>query len=121
MRNKIDEIDELMKVIERHGQSLEKVEKLNSRLDRIGMALEKAKINDILLNYTNPHRVFWINFLVGIGRGLGLTIGTVIVLSILGLIMQQFVNLPLIGEWISDLMQYVDRPEFQTSLASQSN
>lgn len=110
MRQKIDEVEELMKIIEKHGQTLEKVEKLNSRLDRIGLALEKAKINDILLNYTNPHRVFWINVLVGIGRGLGLTIGTVLVLSLLGLLLQQFVDLPLVGEWISDLMNYIDRP-----------
>lgn len=108
MRPKIDEVEELMKIIEKHGQTLEKVEKLNSRLDRIGFALEKARINDILLNYTNPHRVFWMNVLVGIGRGLGLTLGTVIVLSLLGILFQQFVDLPLIGEWISDLMKYID-------------
>lgn len=108
MRPKIDEVEELMKIIEKHGQTLEKVDKLNNRLDRIGIALEKARINDILLNYTNPHRVFWINVLVGIGRGLGLTLGTVIVLSLLGLVFQQFVDLPLIGEWISDLMKYID-------------
>ncbi|WNF35598.1 DUF5665 domain-containing protein [Bacillaceae bacterium IKA-2] len=105
---KVDEVDELMKIIKKHGLTLEKVEKLNSRLDRIGNALEKAKINDILLNYTNPHRVFWINVLVGVGRGLGLTIGTVIVLSLLGLVFQQFVDLPLVGEWLSDLMKYID-------------
>lgn len=109
MRPKIDEVEELMKIIEKHGQTLEKVDKLNNRLDRIGIALEKARINDILLNYTNPHRVFWINVLVGIGRGLGLTLGTVIVLSLLGLVFQQFVDLPLIGEWISDLRKYIDQ------------
>ncbi len=119
MRGKIDEVEQLMKIIEKHGQTLAKVEKLNSKLDRIGIALEKANVADILLNYTKPHRVFWINVLVGVGRGLGLTIGTVIVLSLLGLLLQQFVDLPLIGEWISDLLEYVDRPEFQTPTTSQ--
>ena len=115
MKQSEKELEQLLKIIEKHGQTLEKVEKLDDKLDRIGIALEKSKINDILLNYTNPHRVFWINIIVGIGRGLGLTIGTVIVLSLLGIIMQQFVDLPLIGEWISDLIKYVDRPEMQTS------
>ena len=59
------------------------------------------------------------NVLVGVGRGLGLTIGTVLVLSLLGLLLQQFVDLPLIGEWITDLMKYVDRPEFQSDFSSQ--
>ena len=119
MRGNVDEVEQLMKLIEKHGKHLEKAEKLNNRLDKIGMALEKGKINDILLNYTNPHRVFWINVLVGIGRGLGLTIGTVIVLSLLGIILQQFVDLPLIGEWISNVLQYVDRPEFKSTPPSQ--
>lgn len=119
VRKKVDEVEELMKIIERYGQTLEKVDKVDKRLDQIGIALEKARVNDILLNYTNPHRVFWINVIVGVGRGLGLTIGTVIVLSLLGLMLQQFVDMPLIGEWISNLMQYVDRPEFQSGSTSQ--
>lgn len=112
MKQSDKEIEQLLKTLEKHGQTIEKVEQLDDKLDRIGIALERAKINDILLNYTNPHRVFWINILVGIGRGLGLTIGTVIILSLLGFILQQFVDLPLIGEWISDVLKYVDRPEF---------
>lgn len=119
MRRKMDEVDEIMIIIEKYGKTLEKVDKLDERLDRIGIALERARINDILLNYTNPHRVFWINVLVGIGRGLGLTIGTVVVLSLLGLLLQQFVDLPLIGEWINTIIQYVERPELQTSSSSQ--
>lgn len=110
MQKKVDEVEKLMEIIEKHGQTLAKVDKLSSRLDRIGIFLEKAKINDILLNYTNPHRVFWINVLVGVGRGLGLTIGTVIVLSLSGILLQQFVDLPLIGEWIGDLMNSINRP-----------
>lgn len=115
MKQSEQELEKILKILETHGQTLEKVEKLDDKLDRIGIALEKSKINDILLNYTNPHRVFWINILVGIGRGLGLTIGTVIVLSLLGIILQQFVDLPLIGEWIGNIIKYVDRPELQTS------
>ncbi|MCD8502635.1 MAG: DUF5665 domain-containing protein [Bacillaceae bacterium] len=115
MKKSEEELEKILNIIEKHGQTIEKVEKLDDKLDRIGIALEKSKINDILLNYTNPHRVFWINILVGIGRGLGLTIGTVIVLSLLGLILQQFVDLPLIGEWIRDLINYVELPELKTS------
>ncbi|UTW69142.1 hypothetical protein KHA80_18880 [Anaerobacillus sp. HL2] len=59
MRNKVDEIDELMKAIERHGQSLEKSRKIKYRLDRIGMALEKAKINDSFFKLYKPLIVFF--------------------------------------------------------------
>ncbi|MDG5789466.1 DUF5665 domain-containing protein [Evansella sp. AB-P1] len=106
-----EELEKVLKEIQAYSRYLEKADKLDFRLERISRILEKAKIRDILLNYTNPRRVFLINILVGIGRGLGLTIGTVIVLSLLGLILRQFVDIPLIGEWINNLLQYVNMSE----------
>ncbi|SDY77781.1 hypothetical protein SAMN05421736_103278 [Evansella caseinilytica] len=102
------ELERLLKELQTYTRSLEKAEQLDRRLEKISWALEKSKINDVLLNYTNPKRVFFINILVGIGRGLGLTIGTVIVLSLLGLLLRQFVDVPLIGEWISNILDYVE-------------
>ncbi|RNA69778.1 DUF5665 domain-containing protein [Alteribacter keqinensis] len=102
------EIEHLVKKLEYYTRRLEKLEHLDHNMDKINYALERAKIRDILLNYTNPRRVFMMNILVGIGRGLGLTIGTVVVISLVGLILRQFVDLPLIGDWISTLLQYVD-------------
>ncbi|MCD8509241.1 MAG: DUF5665 domain-containing protein [Bacillus sp. (in: Bacteria)] len=103
----LKELDRLLKELKTYTRSLERAERLDKRLERISWAIEKAKVRDILLNYTNPTRVFFINILVGIGRGLGLTIGTVIVLSLLGLILKQFVDVPLVGEWINRLLEYV--------------
>ncbi|WP_051314742.1 DUF5665 domain-containing protein [Alteribacter aurantiacus] len=103
-----EELERLVKQLEHYTRRLEKLEHFDHHMDRLNYALERAKIRDILLNYTNPSRVFLINILVGVGRGLGLTIGTVVVISLLGLVLRQFVDLPLIGDWISALLQYVD-------------
>ncbi|MBU9720491.1 MULTISPECIES: DUF5665 domain-containing protein [Bacillaceae] len=106
--NDIKDLEKIIHELEKYTRSLEKAEQLDYKLSRINRTLERSKIREILLNYTNPKRVFFINILVGIGRGLGLTIGTVIVLSLLGLILRQFVDVPLIGEWISNLLEYVN-------------
>ncbi|TMW73051.1 DUF5665 domain-containing protein [Alteribacter natronophilus] len=103
-----EKLDEIIRQLDRYTAKLEKEEKTARRLEKLSYALEKARISDILINYTSPHRIFWLNILVGIGRGLGLTIGTVIVLSLLGLILRQFVDLPLIGDWINTLLEYVN-------------
>jgi len=83
------------------------VGRLNKRFDFIADKLEKAKIKDIIENYTNPKRLIISNFIAGLSRGLGLTIGTFIVLGLLAWILILFVNLPMIGDYIKELQEYI--------------
>ncbi|WNC12862.1 DUF5665 domain-containing protein [Brevibacillus brevis] len=93
-------IDELL-------QELQEVRKLNERMDKIALFLEDIRLADVIQNYTAPRKLLWINFLAGLARGLGLTIGTAIVLAILGSILKEFISIPIIGDYIRELIQYV--------------
>lgn len=93
-------IDELL-------QELQEVRKLNERMDKIALFLEDIRLADVFQNYTAPRKLLWINFLAGLARGLGLTIGTAIVLAILGSILKEFISIPIIGDYIRELIQYV--------------
>ena len=84
------------------------VKKLNTRLDQIADSLEKSQIKDIIENYSNPKKRIITNFTAGLSRGLGLTLGTFVFLGLLGLILSQFVNMPIIGQYIADLLSYID-------------
>lgn len=84
------------------------VKKLNTRLDQIADSLEKSQIKDIIENYSNPKKRIITNFTAGLSRGLGLTLGTFVFLGLLGLILSQFVNMPVIGQYIADLLSYID-------------
>ncbi|BFH65282.1 MULTISPECIES: DUF5665 domain-containing protein [Paenibacillus] len=84
------------------------VKRLNGRLDQIAAALEKAEIKDIIQNYSSPKRRLWTNFTSGIARGLGLSLGTFIILGCLGYILSLFVKMPVIGEYIADLLHYIE-------------
>ncbi|MGF7048336.1 hypothetical protein J2T13_002843 [Paenibacillus sp. DS2015] len=84
------------------------VKKLNLRLDQIADSLDKAEFKDIIENYSNPKKRMITNFTAGLSRGLGLSLGTFVVLGLLGYILSIFVDMPLIGKYISDLQSYID-------------
>ncbi len=89
-------------------EELRSVKQLNRRFERLAFLLEEHRIGDVLRNYMYPRRVFAINFLAGLARGLGLTVGTAIVLAIAGYLLGKFITIPVIGEYISDILDYVN-------------
>jgi Domain of unknown function (DUF5665) len=95
------QIDELL-------QEIAEVRKLNERLDKIAMFLEDIRLADIVQNYTAPRKLLWTNFLAGLARGLGLTIGTAIVLAMFGSLLSQFLSIPIIGDYIRQIIDYVE-------------
>ncbi|MCM3130395.1 MULTISPECIES: DUF5665 domain-containing protein [unclassified Paenibacillus] len=86
------------------------VKNLNQRLEGIIQAMESAEFKDILENYTSPKKRIIANLTAGIARGLGMSIGTVLVLAILGWVLSLIVdmNLPVIGQYIAELQGYID-------------
>lgn len=87
---------------------VEETEQMNQRLGMIFRWMEEARMRDVLQNYAKPARVFWINFLAGLARGLGLTLGTAIVLSLLSILLSKLANLPFLTDMIRDLKSIVD-------------
>ncbi|MPY19661.1 hypothetical protein F3P21_22785 [Paenibacillus glucanolyticus] len=85
------------------------MKKLNTRLDKIAATLEKSEMKDMIDNYMNPKKRIIANLTAGLSRGLGLTLGTALVLGLLGYILSFFVNVPMIGDFISDLQGYIDQ------------
>jgi hypothetical protein len=99
--------DRLMHKIDQVLHELQEVRKMNERMDKIAMFLEDIRLADVIQNYTAPRKLLWINFLAGLARGLGLTIGTAIVLALLGSLLTQFLSIPILGDYIRELVDYV--------------
>lgn len=99
---------EFLLYVDRVADKLAEVEKLNGLLDKISRFLAKSEFQDVLENYTNKKRMLWSNFLAGLARGLGLTVGTAIVLAIVGWVLAMFIDLPLIGKFIANIQQHID-------------
>ncbi|MBE0341895.1 hypothetical protein E4V51_12830 [Paenibacillus sp. 28ISP30-2] len=85
------------------------VKRLNKRLDQIADMLEKVEFRDVLETYSNPKKRIISNLTAGIARGLGLTLGTVVILALLAWLLSFLVqlNLPIIGDFIAELLSYI--------------
>lgn len=96
--------------VEEHPFELRhEVKRLNTRLDKIADSLERSDFKDIVENYMNPKKRMITNFTAGLARGLGMTVGTFVILGLLGYILSLFVDMPLIGDYIADLQGYIDK------------
>ncbi|NGQ93672.1 hypothetical protein G3578_00625 [Brevibacillus sp. SYP-B805] len=100
--------EELLKRVDTVLEELQQVRKLNERMDKIALFLEDIRLADIIQNYTAPRRLLLTNFMAGLARGLGLTIGTAIVLAAFGWILGQFLSIPFIGDYIRQIIDYIN-------------
>lgn len=55
----------------------------------------------------NRKKFLFYNFLSGVVRGVGFTLGTGIILGLILWILSQLITIPIIGEWVSSLINYI--------------
>lgn len=86
-----------------------KKKKMNEKLDSLNETLEKSNLRELAHMLGSKKEIFWRNFLVGIARGIGTAIGFTILGAIVIYSLQYIVklNLPVIGEYISDIVEIV--------------
>ena len=87
-----------------------KLEKsLNRNLKKLNYMLEKNNIFEILEILGNKRKIFIRNLIAGISKGIGIGIGFT-VSAILIIILQKIVtlNIPIIGDYISDIVDIVE-------------
>lgn len=82
---------------------------LEERVKELALNMEKMKLAEYVELLEKPYRLLYINFISGIARGLGMAIGFAILGAIIVMILQKLVtfNLPLIGDFIADLVKIV--------------
>ena len=88
-----------------------KNKKLDEKIDKLINTLEKSNIQDWAYILGNKWTILGRNFLAGISRGIGIGIGVTVITAILILILRHIValNIPIIGEYISDIVDIVDK------------
>ncbi len=86
-----------------------KMLELESRLEKISLILEKAKIGDYVNIMTQPKTLLINNFLGGLARGFGTAIGFTLLGAIVIYFLRQAVlwNIPIIGNFIAELVKIV--------------
>jgi hypothetical protein len=88
---------------------LNSTKKLEGLVKKLSLDLEKMKLAEYVELLNNPKKLLWINFISGIARGLGTAIGFSILFALLLYFLQKIVvlNLPLISDFIADIVRMV--------------
>ena len=84
---------------------------LENKIDKLIEMLEKKNINELVYILGSKKEVIWRNILAGIFRGIGIGIGVTIITAILILTLRRLValNIPVIGRYIADVVEIVEK------------
>ena len=85
------------------------VRTLTQRLADYTQHIENLNIAEFVELIRNPRRMFFLNFLSGIGRGFGIAIGFTLLGALSLAVLQHLVrlNLPGLGDFIADVVRIV--------------
>lgn len=82
---------------------------LSKRIQKLSQDIERFNIAEYLNLINSPRRFLAINFVGGIARGVGFALGATVFAALVIYFLQRIVvlNLPLIGDFIADLVRIV--------------
>jgi len=85
--------------------------RLNEKIDKLAKNLEKSNLAELSYLLGNKKQIIIRNLMAGISRGVGIGIGITIITAILVLVLRHLValNIPVIGEYISDIVEIVEK------------
>lgn len=85
--------------------------KINKKIDSINEKLDKSRIIEISYIIGNKKEIIKRNLLAGISRGVGIGIGITIISALLIIFLQKLIklNIPVIGDYITDIVNIVQK------------
>ena len=83
---------------------------LEKRLERLAAGIERSRLSEYVNYLEHPKKVLFTNFMAGLARGFGASIGFTLLAAVIIYILRGIVelNLPVIGEFISDIVSIVN-------------
>ena len=86
-------------------------EEIDKKLDNLNYALTKSKLLDLVELLGDKKQLLFRNIWTGIAKGIGIGIGVTIITAIIVIILQKVVtwNILVIGEYIADIVEIVER------------
>ncbi len=84
---------------------------INKKIDKINNILEKANIIELSYVVGSKKEILKRNLIAGIARGVGIGIGVTIVTGIIIYLLRKLImlNIPIIGDYIADIVEIVEK------------
>ena len=88
-----------------------KMDFLSNQLQDLSSNLQKSNLYELINILGNKKEVIKRNLLAGISRGIGIGIGVTLITALLLILLRKIValNIPVIGEYISDIIDIVEK------------
>ena len=88
-----------------------KIEILNTSINNLIETFQKSNIEEWTYIFGSKKEIIKRNLIAGIFRGVGIGIGVTIITAIIIILLQRIValNIPVIGEYIADIVEIVQR------------
>ena len=85
--------------------------RIERKIDKLNNALEKSNIFEISYIIGNKKEIFKRNLLAGISRGVGIGIGITLVTTLIVYFLRRLImlNIPIIGDYIADIVEIVEK------------
>ncbi len=82
---------------------------LEKAIEKLNEILQKSNITELAYILENKKELIKRNILAGIARGIGIGIGVTVITAILIILLRKIValNIPVIGEYIADIVEIV--------------
>ncbi len=90
-------------------QSKDVQEQLLKKIEELSFRMEKMNIAEYVNLLQDPKKLLYLNFLAGVARGVGIAIGFTLLGALVLYFLQRLVmlNLPLIGDFIAEVINIV--------------
>jgi len=87
------------------------LKKINKKIDKINNILEKSNIIELSYVVGSKKEILKRNLIAGIARGVGIGIGVTVVTAIIILLLRRLImlNIPVIGDYIADIVEIVEK------------
>lgn len=94
--------------LNKQKDDLEKEFNISSKkLMKLAILLERLNLYDYLNLLHKPIKLIWINFWMGVARGLGAMVGAAVLIVLFFSIAKHMVNIPLIGTFVAEVVKVV--------------
>ena len=103
----IEDLDRLINGMYLSDDSKKELGIIKRYLEKLILIIERSRIRDYMYLTDSKRRLFIINFIAGLGKGLGQAIGFTILAAIVIGILFSWVDLPIIGKYIAKLLNVV--------------
>lgn len=90
---------------------LSKLNKLEKKIDDILKIMEKGEISRVIKVFSDPGKLFWKYFLLGIAKGVGMAFGFSIIGAFIIYILKEVIvfNIPVISEILSNIIKMTEQ------------